>query len=131
MSGDDVIPARSGSAVRWTSGELPQATIAKLAVGPMSNNSYLVRCRATGAALLIDAANEANRLVEFARFGGEPAGTVLTTHQHADHWQALAELVGTDRRQHAGRGQRRGRHPGTDRAAVAARRPVSRSASWS
>ncbi|HEX4728145.1 MAG TPA: MBL fold metallo-hydrolase [Jatrophihabitans sp.] len=74
--------------------QLPQATIAKLAVGPMSNNSYLVRCRATGAALLIDAANEANRLVDFARFGGEPAGTVLTTHQHADHWQALAELVG-------------------------------------
>ena len=74
--------------------QLPQATIAKLAVGPMSNNSYLVRCRATGAALLIDAANEANRLVDFARFGGEPAGTVLTTHQHADHWQALAELIG-------------------------------------
>jgi glyoxylase-like metal-dependent hydrolase (beta-lactamase superfamily II) len=74
--------------------QLPQATIAKLAVGPMSNNSYLVRCRSTGAALLIDAANEANRLVDFARFGGEPAGTVLTTHQHADHWQALAELIG-------------------------------------
>jgi glyoxylase-like metal-dependent hydrolase (beta-lactamase superfamily II) len=74
--------------------QLPQATIAKLAVGPMSNNSYLVRCRTTGVALLIDAANEANRLVDFARFGGEPAGTVLTTHQHADHWQALAELIG-------------------------------------
>jgi glyoxylase-like metal-dependent hydrolase (beta-lactamase superfamily II) len=74
--------------------QLPQATIAKLAVGPMSNNSYLVRCRSTGAALLIDAANEANRLVDFARFGGEPAGTVLTTHRHADHWQALAELIG-------------------------------------
>ncbi len=74
--------------------QLPQATIAKLAVGPMSNNSYLVRCRSTGAALLIDAANEANRLVDFARFGGEPAGMVLTTHQHADHWQALAELIG-------------------------------------
>jgi glyoxylase-like metal-dependent hydrolase (beta-lactamase superfamily II) len=74
--------------------QLPQATIAKLAVGPMSNNSYLVRCRRTGAALLIDAANEANRLVDFARFGGEPAEAVLTTHQHADHWQALAELIG-------------------------------------
>jgi glyoxylase-like metal-dependent hydrolase (beta-lactamase superfamily II) len=73
--------------------ELPQITIAKLAVGPMSNNCYLLRCRASGAALLIDAANEAPRVVEFVRFGGGPPTSVLTTHQHADHWQALASVV--------------------------------------
>ncbi|MDQ2836034.1 MAG: MBL fold metallo-hydrolase [Actinomycetota bacterium] len=73
--------------------ELPAATIAKLAVGPMSNNAYLIRCRATGEALLIDAADEPDRIAEFSRLGGEPAGTVLTTHQHHDHWQALAAVV--------------------------------------
>ncbi len=38
---------------------LPGLTIAKVAVGPMSNNAYLLRCTATGEGLLIDAANEA------------------------------------------------------------------------
>jgi glyoxylase-like metal-dependent hydrolase (beta-lactamase superfamily II) len=74
--------------------ELPEATIAKLAVGRMNNNAYLIRCSATGEALLIDAANEPVRLVEFVRLGGEPAAAVLTTHRHADHWQGLAALVG-------------------------------------
>jgi len=73
--------------------ELAGATIAKLAVGPMSNNAYLIRDRGTGQALLIDAAAEADRLVEFAALGGAPAAAVLTTHQHQDHWQALAAVV--------------------------------------
>ena len=38
--------------------ELPQLIISKLAVGPLSNNTYLLRCRATGAQILIDAANQ-------------------------------------------------------------------------
>jgi glyoxylase-like metal-dependent hydrolase (beta-lactamase superfamily II) len=73
--------------------ELPGALIAKLAVGSFDNNAYLIRCTATGEALLIDAAAEADRLVEFVRTGGEPAATVLTTHRHPDHWQALASVV--------------------------------------
>lgn len=73
--------------------ELAGLTIAKLAVGPMSNNAYLLRCRATGQALLIDAANEADRLLELVRLGGETASAVLTTHEHFDHWQALAAVV--------------------------------------
>jgi glyoxylase-like metal-dependent hydrolase (beta-lactamase superfamily II) len=73
--------------------ELPGALIAKLAVGNFDNNAYLIRCAATGEALLIDAAAEAGRLVEFVRTGGEPAATVLTTHRHPDHWQALASVV--------------------------------------
>jgi len=74
--------------------ELPEALIAKLAVGYLDNNAYLIRCLATGEALLIDAADEPARLTEFVRTGGEPAGTVLTTHQHSDHWQGLAAVVG-------------------------------------
>ena len=73
--------------------ELAGLTIAKVAVGPMSNNAYLLRCRATGRAMLIDAAAEPERLLELVRLGGETAATVLTTHQHADHWQALAPVV--------------------------------------
>jgi len=73
--------------------ELPGAVIAKLAVGTMNNNAYLVRCTATGEALLIDAAAEPDRLTEFVRLGGETAAAVLTTHRHQDHWQGLAALV--------------------------------------
>ncbi len=73
--------------------ELSGAIISKLAVGPGSNNVYLVRDRSTGTALVIDAADEAGRVLELASFGGETATTVLTTHQHPDHWQALAAVV--------------------------------------
>ncbi|MDT4891698.1 MAG: hypothetical protein QOE97_733 [Pseudonocardiales bacterium] len=72
---------------------LPGLTIVKLAVGPMSNNAYLLRCTATDEGLLIDAANEGGRLRELVRFEGPPVAAILTTHQHADHWQALAELA--------------------------------------
>lgn len=73
--------------------QLTAATIAKVAVGPYSNNVYLLRCRQTGQALLIDAADEPDRLTEFARLGGDPATSILTTHRHPDHWQALGVLV--------------------------------------
>jgi glyoxylase-like metal-dependent hydrolase (beta-lactamase superfamily II) len=72
---------------------LPGLTIAKLAVGPMSNNAYLLRCTETGEGLLIDAANEAGRLRELIVFDGPPVAAILTTHRHPDHWQALAETV--------------------------------------
>ncbi len=72
---------------------LPGLTIAKLAVGPMSNNAYLLRCTNTDEGLLIDAANEADRLRELVEFDGPAVSAILTTHRHADHWQALAETV--------------------------------------
>jgi glyoxylase-like metal-dependent hydrolase (beta-lactamase superfamily II) len=72
--------------------ELGGLTISKLAVGPMDNNAYLLVDRSTGEGLLIDAANEADRLLELV--GDTPLATVATTHRHYDHWQALAEVVG-------------------------------------
>jgi glyoxylase-like metal-dependent hydrolase (beta-lactamase superfamily II) len=72
---------------------LPGLTIAKLAVGPMSNNAYLLRCTTTDEGLLIDAANEADRLRELVRFEGPAVSAVLTTHRHPDHWQALEAVV--------------------------------------
>lgn len=71
--------------------ELPMLIISKLAVGPYDNNAYLLRCRETGASLLIDAAAETERLLVLC--GETPLGLVVTTHAHADHWQALAEIV--------------------------------------
>jgi glyoxylase-like metal-dependent hydrolase (beta-lactamase superfamily II) len=65
-------------------------TVTKIAVGPYDNNAYLLRCTATGDALLIDAANEASRLIEL--IGDTPVQRIVTTHRHPDHWQALAEV---------------------------------------
>ncbi len=70
--------------------ELPGLRIAKLAVGPMDNNAYLLTCTQTGEAVLIDAANDAARLLEL--IGPVPLRAIVTTHQHWDHWQALAEV---------------------------------------
>ena len=66
----------------------------------MSNNCYLLRCTDTGDQVLIDAADDAPRLLELIGDGGLTA--VVTTHQHWDHHRALAEVVAGDRR-HRGR----------------------------
>ena len=47
--------------------ELDELTVRKAAVGPMSNNAYLLTCRASGAQLLIDAADEPDRLLGLVR----------------------------------------------------------------
>jgi glyoxylase-like metal-dependent hydrolase (beta-lactamase superfamily II) len=71
--------------------ELPDLTITKLSVGMMDNNAYLLRCRITGEQLLIDAAAEPDRLLELV--GDAGLSTVVTTHQHHDHWYALSDVV--------------------------------------
>ena len=71
--------------------ELATLIISKLALGEMNNNTYLLRCRATGAQLLIDAAAQADRILEL--IGPTGLDAVVTTHQHADHWGALAQVV--------------------------------------
>jgi glyoxylase-like metal-dependent hydrolase (beta-lactamase superfamily II) len=72
---------------------LPAMTIVKLAVGLLSNNVYLLRCTASGEGLLIDAADEPERVRELVTFEGPPVSAILTTHRHADHWQALAAIA--------------------------------------
>ena len=71
--------------------ELPELVITKVAVGPMDNNAYLLRCRRTDEQVLIDAANDLDTLLEVIGDGG--LRRVVTTHQHADHWQALPMVV--------------------------------------
>ncbi|NWF26323.1 MBL fold metallo-hydrolase [Streptomyces sp. PKU-EA00015] len=82
--------------------ELTDLMISKVAVGPMDNNAYLLRCRATGEQLLIDAAAEPDTLLRL--IGDDSIASVVTTHRHGDHWQALAEVVAaTGARTYAGR----------------------------
>lgn len=71
--------------------ELPGLMISKLAVGPYDNNTYLLRCRTTGAQVLVDAAAEPGRIMDL--IGPDGVSLVITTHRHPDHWQALQEVV--------------------------------------
>jgi glyoxylase-like metal-dependent hydrolase (beta-lactamase superfamily II) len=64
-----------------------QAEIHKVVVGPMDNNVFVLRCRQTGDAVLIDAANEHERLLDLCERLG--VRTVLETHGHWDHIQAV------------------------------------------
>ena len=59
-------------------------------VGPMDNNVYVVRCRRTGDALLVDAANEHNLLLDLCRRLG--VRQVVETHGHWDHIQAVPAI---------------------------------------
>lgn len=93
--------------------ELKDLMITKIAVGPMDNNAYLLRCRATDEQLLIDAANEADTLL--GMIGDDGIASVVTTHQHGDHWQALAAVVAATRaRTYAGRDDAEGIPAPTD-----------------
>ncbi|MGH3688427.1 MAG: MBL fold metallo-hydrolase [Pseudonocardiaceae bacterium] len=75
---------------------LDALTTTKISVGSMDNNVYLLVCRSTGEALLIDAANDAERLMDLLGHGPDRPNlrTIVTTHRHADHWQALGALAG-------------------------------------
>ena len=64
-----------------------QAEIHRVVVGPYDNNVFVVRCRQTGDAVLLDAANEHELLLELCRDLG--VRTVLETHGHWDHIQAV------------------------------------------
>ena len=62
----------------------------RLVVGPVENNVYVVRSRRRGRSVLIDAANEPERLVALVdELGVE---VVLTTHGHWDHVGAVTEM---------------------------------------
>jgi glyoxylase-like metal-dependent hydrolase (beta-lactamase superfamily II) len=56
-------------------------------VGPMDNNVFVIRCTETGDGVLIDAANEHERLLELCRSLG--VRRVIETHGHWDHIQAV------------------------------------------
>ena len=73
--------------------ELAALTIRKASVGPQDNNAYLLTCRPTGLQLLVDAADDADRLMALVREGTGELDVIVTTHQHWDHHRALAATV--------------------------------------
>ena len=75
--------------------ELAELRITKASVGPMDNNAYLLQCLTTDELLLIDAASEPEVLLTL--IGGQELSTIVTTHQHRDHWDALSAVVAATR----------------------------------
>ena len=71
--------------------ELTDLVLTKLSVSEMANNVYLLRCRHTDEQLLIDAADDAPRILSVV--GDAGLTSVVTTHQHWDHHRALPEVV--------------------------------------
>jgi glyoxylase-like metal-dependent hydrolase (beta-lactamase superfamily II) len=65
-------------------------TMIKISVGPVDNNAFLLQST-SGASLLIDAANDDDRLLNI--IADKHLDTIVTTHRHADHWQALPSLA--------------------------------------
>jgi glyoxylase-like metal-dependent hydrolase (beta-lactamase superfamily II) len=76
--------------VRRAHYEASGVRVDKLVVGPFENNVFVVRCTATGDAVIVDAANEHELLLGVARATG--VRRVLTTHGHWDHVQAVTAL---------------------------------------
>ena len=86
MPGPGHVEPGGGPLVRQLSATM---TLIKLSVGPMDNNAYVLQPR-TGPSILIDAANDADRIAALV----DPAPqTIITTHRHGDHWQALGDLA--------------------------------------
>lgn len=99
--------------------ELPGAQVRKFSVSEMDNNVYLLTCTVTGERLLVDAADDADRIrAELVAVSGTsgsggrgsdgdgsrssgigsrgsvaPVAQVLTTHRHWDHHRALPDIV--------------------------------------
>ncbi|MEZ5176502.1 MAG: MBL fold metallo-hydrolase [Acidimicrobiia bacterium] len=68
----------------------PGFVVNQAAVGALDNNAYLVRCTGTNQALLVDAADDIDALVELAADADVVA--IVTTHGHWDHHQAAQEV---------------------------------------
>ncbi|SUY85644.1 Metallo-beta-lactamase superfamily protein [Corynebacterium jeikeium] len=75
-------------------------TYAVTTVGSMDNNCWLL-CRG-GEALLVDAADDSEHLLDLAEQLGVRITDVLTTHQHADHTRALADVLKATGARHHG-----------------------------
>ncbi|MFA7297985.1 MAG: MBL fold metallo-hydrolase [Dehalococcoidia bacterium] len=76
-------------------------------LGSLGNNSYIVRPRDGGAALVIDAPEGSEAVLE--ALGDLTVAGILITHQHRDHWAGLDLLrEATDADVHVGPEPRRG-----------------------
>ncbi|TDE90421.1 MBL fold metallo-hydrolase [Occultella glacieicola] len=80
-----------GPAAHWT---VPGLQIRKASVSAEDNNCYLLTEPDGGTHLIIDAADDAARVLALVtEAGGGPVSAIVTTHRHADHHRALAEVA--------------------------------------
>ena len=81
-----------GPAIRRTVDHGPTTvSVTKLSVGPMDNNCYVLADTRSSAGLVIDAADEAERILDAV--GDLRVAAILTTHGHPDHWRALRDVA--------------------------------------
>lgn len=81
-------------------GRFGDLTVRSISVSEMDNNVYLITHAGTGTQVLIDAADDAPAIGELLAEGAADAvdgvgarlAAILTTHSHADHVRALAEV---------------------------------------
>jgi glyoxylase-like metal-dependent hydrolase (beta-lactamase superfamily II) len=73
--------------LHWSNADVE---VHKVVVGPYDNNVFVVRCIRSGEAVLIDAANEHEQLLELCTRLG--VRRVLETHGHWDHIQAVPAM---------------------------------------
>ena len=79
--------AALSNTLHWSNADVE---VHKVVVGPYENNVFIVRCTSTGQAVLIDAANEHEQLLELCQRLG--VRRVLETHGHWDHIQAVPAM---------------------------------------
>jgi hydroxyacylglutathione hydrolase len=64
-----------------------------LTVGPFQSNCFIAACEETNEAIIVDACDEADRIVGFVRDNKLEVKMILETHAHIDHVSALAGVV--------------------------------------
>ena len=79
--------ASSPNTLHWSNADVE---VHKVVVGSYDNNVFVVKCRQTGESVLIDAANEHERLLELCQRLN--VRRVLETHGHFDHIGAVPQI---------------------------------------
>ena len=80
-------PTIPSTTLHWANADVE---VHRVVVGPYDNNVFVVRCRRSGEAVLIDAANEHELLLQMCRTLG--VRRVLETHGHFDHIGAVPQI---------------------------------------
>ncbi len=74
--------------LHYEDGELRIIKVAHM--GPYDNNGYILHCRATGEAVIVDAPAEPEKLL--GELGDVKVKAIIITHRHGDHTAGLLEL---------------------------------------
>jgi glyoxylase-like metal-dependent hydrolase (beta-lactamase superfamily II) len=77
----------SPNTLHWSNADVE---VHKIVVGSYDNNVFVIKCRQTGDSVLIDAANEHERLLELCQRLN--VRRVLETHGHFDHIGAVPQI---------------------------------------